>query len=48
MRETGGLKNEDWESLSIPKNKSKSYNDNKFAQEKSIKNFTEEELRRLK
>lgn len=42
------LKNKDWESLSIPKNKSKSYNDNKFAQEKSIKNFTEEELRRLK
>jgi Protein of unknown function (DUF1572) len=41
------LKNKDWESLSIPKNKSKSYNDNKFAQEKSIKNFTEDELKRL-
>lgn len=42
------LKNSDWESLSIPKNKSKSYNADKFAQEKSIKNFTDEELKRLK
>jgi hypothetical protein len=41
------IKNNDWESLSIPKNKSKSYNDNKFAQDKSIKNFTEDELKRL-
>jgi hypothetical protein len=30
------------------KNKSNNYNDTKFAQEKSIKNFTEEEFRRLK
>lgn len=42
------LKKEDWNSLSIPKNKSNSYNTDKFAKEKSIKNFTEEEFRRLK
>jgi len=42
------LKTTDWESLSIPKNKSNHYNSGKFAQEKSIKNFTDEELRRLK
>jgi hypothetical protein len=42
------LKSSDWESLSIPKNKSNSYNANKFSQEKSIKNFTGEELKRLK
>lgn len=42
------LKKNEWDSLSIPKNKSKSYNADKFAQEKSIKNFTEEEFRRLK
>ena len=42
------LKNSEWNSLSIPKNKSTSYNADKFAQEKSIKNFTEEEFRRLK
>jgi hypothetical protein len=42
------LKNSDWHSLSIPKNKSNSYNATKFAQEKTIKNFTEEEFRRLK
>lgn len=42
------LKKSDWNSLSIPKNKSNTYNNAKFAQEKSIKNFTEEEFRRLK
>lgn len=42
------LKKSGWNSLSIPKNKSNSYNADKFAQEKSIKNFTEEEFRRLK
>lgn len=42
------LKNSDWESLSIPKNKSNSYNADKFSQEKSIKNFTDEEVKRLK
>jgi hypothetical protein len=42
------LKNGDWESLSIPRNKSKNYNAVKFAQEKSIKHFTDEENKRLK
>lgn len=42
------LKEREWNSLSIPKNKSNSYNNDKFAQQKSIKNFTEEEFRRLK
>lgn len=42
------LKNSDWKSLSIAKNKSKNYNAQKFAQDKTIKNFTEEEFRRLK
>lgn len=41
------LKNSDWDSLSIPKNKSISYNADKFAQEKSIRNFTDEELKRI-
>jgi hypothetical protein len=41
------LKNSDWKSLSIPKNKSNSYNAEKFANEKSIKNFTDAELKRL-
>ena len=42
------LKNSDWDSLSIPKNKSGNYNAEKFAQEKEIKNFTDDELKRLK
>jgi hypothetical protein len=42
------LKKSDWESLSIPRNKSNSYNAAKFAQEKSIKNFTDDELKKLK
>ena len=42
------LKNSEWESLSIPRNKSDAYNTDKFAQEKRIKNFTDEELKRLK
>ncbi len=42
------LKKDNWQSLSIPKNKSNSYNADKFAQEKSIRNFTDEELKRLK
>lgn len=42
------LKKEEWNSLSIPKNKSANYNADKFAQEKSIRNFTEEEFRRMK
>lgn len=42
------LKNRDWESLSIPKNKSQSYNATKFAQEKKKQHFTDEETHRLK
>jgi len=42
------LKKREWTSLSIPKNKSNSYNSDKFSKEKSIKNFTDEELKRLK
>ncbi len=42
------LKTTDWESLSIPKNKSNSYNSEKFAKEKSIKSFTDDELTKLK
>lgn len=37
-----------WESLSIPKNKSRDYNADKFSKDKSIKNFTDDELNRLK
>jgi len=42
------LKNSEWNSLSIPKNKSDSYNADKFSKEKTIKNFTDEELKKLK
>jgi hypothetical protein len=42
------LKNSSWDSLSIPKNKSGIYNAEKFAKEKEIKNFTDDELKRLK
>jgi hypothetical protein len=42
------LKKTDWNSLSIPKNKSNTYNAEKFSKEKSIKNFTDDELNRLK
>jgi hypothetical protein len=41
------LKQSEWNSLSIPKNKSNSYNADKFAKEKSIKNFTDDELNKL-
>lgn len=41
------LKNGEWDSLSIPKNKSSAYNADKFSKEKTIKNFTDEELKRL-
>ena len=37
------LKNGDWKSLSIPKNKSGDYNANKFSKAKQRKHFTEEE-----
>lgn len=42
------LKKNSWESLSIPKNKSGNYNAEKFAKEKEIKNFTDDELKKLK
>ncbi|RED26509.1 uncharacterized protein DUF1572 [Flavobacterium cutihirudinis] len=42
------LKNSEWNSLSIPKNKSGNYNAEKFAKEKEIKNFTDDELKRFK
>ena len=42
------LKNGNWNSLSIPKNKSNDYNTDKFSKEKSIKNFTDDELNKLK
>lgn len=42
------LKKSEWNSLSIPKNKSGNYNTEKFAKEKEIKNFTDDELKRLK
>jgi hypothetical protein len=42
------LKKGEWTSLSIPKNKSGDYNSDKFSKEKSIKNFTDDELNKLK
>jgi hypothetical protein len=42
------LKKEDWTSLSIPKNKSNNYNSEKFSKDKSIKNFTDDEFKKLK
>ncbi|MEO8533495.1 MAG: DUF1572 domain-containing protein [Flavobacterium sp.] len=42
------LKKDAWDSLSIPRNKSGNYNAEKFAREKEIKNFTDDELKRLK
>lgn len=41
------LKNGEWISLSIPKNKSNDYNADKFSKNKSIRNFTDDELKRL-
>lgn len=41
------LKKEDWTSLSIPKNKSKDYNSDKFSKDKSIKNFTNDEFKKI-
>ena len=42
------LKDSDWDSLSIPKNASKSYNADKFAREKARRHFTDDELVRIK
>ena len=38
------LKSTEWNSLSIPKNKSNSYNADKFSKEKTLKHFTDDEL----
>jgi len=42
------LKEGEWKSLSIPKNKSISYNSDKFSKKKSIQHFTKDELNKLK
>jgi hypothetical protein len=42
------LKKTEWNSLSIPKNKSKDYNTDKFSKEKTKKHFTDDELGKLK
>lgn len=42
------LKQDEWDSLSIPKNKSNNYNADKFSKEKGIRNFTDDEINRLK
>ena len=42
------LKHNAWDSLSIPRNASTSYNADKFSAAKSVKNFTEDELNQLK
>ena len=42
------LKKSEWNSLSIPKNKSNDYNADKFSKEKSLKHFTDDELNKLK
>lgn len=41
------LKKNEWTSLSIPKNKSDTYNSDKFSKQKSIKNFTDDELNKF-
>lgn len=41
------LKKSEWESLSIPKNKSNDYNADKFSKEKSVRHFTDDELNKL-
>lgn len=41
------LKQSDWTSLSIPKNKSNDYNADKFSKEKSTKHFTDDELNKI-
>lgn len=41
------LKKSEWDSLSIPKNKSNDYNADKFSKEKTLKHFTDDELKKL-
>lgn len=40
------LKKSDWNTLSIARNQSQNYNQDKFAQDKGIRNFTDDELKR--
>ena len=40
------LQNENWQSLSIPRNKSNDYNADKFSQDKGIRHFTDSELKK--
>lgn len=40
------IKNEDWNSLSIPRNKSGDYNKSKFSEEKGIRHFTDGEIKK--
>ncbi len=42
------LKKTEWDSLSIPKNKSNEYNSDKFSKKKTKKHFTDDELNKLK
>ncbi len=42
------LKQTEWDSLSIPKNDSSKYNAAKFIKPKSIRNYTDDELNKLK
>lgn len=42
------LKKSNWDSLSIPRNRSNQYNSEKFSKDKSIRHFTDEELKKLK
>jgi hypothetical protein len=42
------IKGESWESLSIPRNKSKDYNTGKFSEPKSQRHFTDEFLKKKK
>lgn len=42
------LKKEPWSSLSIARNASKDYNAGKFSKEKTIRNFTDDELKKLR
>lgn len=42
------LKTSDWDSLSIPRNTSRTYNADKFSKDKIIRHFTDSELRKFK
>jgi len=41
------IKSSPWSSLTIPRNQSTSYNSDKFAKEKAVRNFTEGEIEKL-